>query len=263
MKRSVMFFDIDGTLLSEITRKIPRSAIDALKEAKKRGHLLFINTGRTRCSIPEEIKRFPFDGYLCGCGTCLIYRDEVLFARSLPEARGKEILEKIPEYGLGGIAEGPEDVYFPKRMSRFDGLESSRRYFQEKGLGSERYIEDQGFVYDKLLVYADEKSDLDGFLKFIEEDLTAIDRGRNTYEIIQKGYSKATACGFILDKLSFSKEQAYVFGDSSNDLEMFRFADHTVAMGRHDDVLEPYTEYVTKSVEDDGIAFAMKYYGLI
>ena len=263
MERSVLFFDIDGTLLSEITKKIPQSAIEALKKAKENGHLLFINTGRTRCSLPAEIKRFPFDGYLCGCGTCLIYHDEVLFARSVPEERGREILLQIEKHGLGCVAEGPEDVYFSKRMSRFDGLESTRRYFQEKGFGIERFIEDQGFVYDKLLVYADDKSDLDGFLKFIAKDMDAIDRGKNTYEVIQKGYTKATACEAVLDKLGFTNEQAYVFGDSSNDLDMFRFARHAIALGRHDDVLEPYAEYVTKTVEDDGLAHAMEYYGLI
>lgn len=263
MEKSVLFFDIDGTLLSEITKKIPQSAITALKKAKENGHLLFINTGRTKCSIPEEIKRFPFDGYLCGCGTCLMYHDEILFERSVPEIRGREILAKIEECGLGCVAEGPEDVYFPRRMSRFEGVESTRRYFRERGLGLERYIEDGGLVYDKLLVYADEKSDLDGFLTFIDEDMAAIDRGKSTYEVIQKGYTKATACEAILDKLGFAKDQAYVFGDSSNDLDMFRFAEHAVALGRHDDVLKPYTEYVTKTVEDDGIAHALEHYGLI
>lgn len=40
-------------------------------------------------------------------------------------------------------------------------------------------------------------------------------------------------------------------------------AGHAIAMGAHDQVLEPYTEFVTKTVEEDGIAYAMKKYGLI
>ena len=55
----------------------------------------------------------------------------------------------------------------------------------------------------------------------------------------------------------------YVFGDSSSDLAMFEYADHAVAMGEHAEVLEPYTEYVTKTVEEDGIFHAMRHYGLI
>lgn len=263
MERSVLFFDIDGTLLSEITKETPPSAIEALYKAKKAGHLLFINTGRTVCSIPAEIRRLPFDGYLCGCGTGIFYQEEALFERSLSQERGKEVIAKMFECGLGGIAEGPEDVYFPERISRFDKLESTRRYFRQRGMGIERSMEDGRFIYDKLFVYADEKSDLASFLAFIEEDMEAVDRGGNAYEVIQKGYSKATACEFIAERFGFRKDQVYVFGDSSNDLTMFQYADHTVAMGDHAEVLDPYTEYVTKTVEEDGIAHAMRRYGLI
>ena len=230
MKGSVLFFDIDGTLLSEITKEIPESAAEALWEAKKAGHLLFVNTGRTICSVPSEIRRLPFDGFLCGCGTCIVYHDELLFARSLSPERGKAVIAKMSQCNLGGIAEGPEDVYFPERISRFDKLESTRRYFRAKGMGIECPLESGRFVYDKLFVYADEKSDLDSFLAFIDEDMEALDRGDNAYEVIQKEYSKATACEFIVDRLGFEKDQVYVFGDSSNDLAMFEYADHAVAM---------------------------------
>ena len=65
MEKSVLFFDIDGTILSEITRTVPDSAVSAIREAQKNGHILFINTGRTISSIPSEVSRIGFDGYLC------------------------------------------------------------------------------------------------------------------------------------------------------------------------------------------------------
>lgn len=263
MKKSVLFFDIDGTLLSEVTGKIPASALRALEQAGENGHLLFINTGRTVCSIPAEIRRFPFDGYLCGCGTCIVYQGETLFSSSLDRIRGKEIIKKMFSCGLSGLAEGPEDVYFPERITRFDNLERTRRYFRTRGMGMEAYIESGDFIYDKLFVYADENSDRDGFFQYIKEEMDVVDRGGNTYEVIQKGYTKATACDFIIQKLGFQKEDAYVFGDSSNDLDMFRFAEHAVAMGEHAEILEPYTEFVTSRVEEDGIETALKHYKLI
>ena len=127
MERSVLFFDIDGTLLSEVTKKVPDSAYEALAAAKKAGHMLFINTGRTVSSIPSQITRFPFDGYLCGCGTWLICKDEVLFSRSLEKERGRAILKKMKECNLSGVADGPEDVYFPGQITRFEALETTRR----------------------------------------------------------------------------------------------------------------------------------------
>lgn len=263
MKQSALFFDIDGTILSEITMKIPQSAMDAMRAAKAAGHLLFINTGRTLCSIPAIIKQFPFDGFLCGCGTYLTYQDEVLFSSSLPEKRGREIIDKMIECRLDGIVEAVDDIYLPERISRFDRLEGSRRYFQNEGLGMECYLETGRFIYDKLFVYADEKSDRESFFKFIESDMVVIDRGEDTYECTQKAYSKATACDFILKKFKMEKEQAYVFGDSMNDLSMFEYAEHTIAMGNHAEGLEPYTEYVTAKVEEDGIAKALAHYGLM
>ena len=79
-------------------------------------------------------------------------------------------------------------------------------------MGIECPIERDVFIYDKLFVYADGQSDLKSFLDFIEgQDMEALDRGGNAYEVVQKGYSKATACEFMLDRLGMTKEQAYVF----------------------------------------------------
>ena len=55
---SALFFDIDGTILSEITHEIPESALVALRKAQENGHKTFINTGRTICSVPPVIKEF-------------------------------------------------------------------------------------------------------------------------------------------------------------------------------------------------------------
>ena len=96
-----------------------------------------------------------------------------------------------------------------------------------------------------------------------QDDMEVIDRGSNTFECILKGYTKGTAIDWVLEHFGMTRDQSYVFGDSSNDLAMFRHAGHAIAMGAHDQVLEPYTEFVTKTVEEDGIAYAMKKYGLI
>ena len=94
--------------------------------------------------------------------------------------------------------------------------------------------------------------------------MEAIDRGGNTYEIVQKGYSKGTACDVILKKFGMELDRAYVFGDSMNDLSMFQYAKHTIAMGKSckkDWIL--FTEYVnSRSREKMGIAQAIRHYGL-
>lgn len=70
--RKALFFDIDGTLLSEVNRNVPGSAKEALDQARKNGHLVFINSGRTYCLIGSIKKLVQVDGYCCGCGTVLL-----------------------------------------------------------------------------------------------------------------------------------------------------------------------------------------------
>ena len=58
-------------------------------------------------------------------------------------------------------------------------------------------------------------------------------------------------------------EQAYVFGDSTNDLPMFEYAVNGIVMGCHAEELEPYATFITKTVEEDGVAYAMKSLGIL
>ena len=132
MKKAALFFDIDGTILSEKTKEIPKSAIEALLAAQKKGHLLFINTGRTMCSIPAQLKQFMFDGYLCGCGTYLTYHDEVLFTRNIDKKRVREILNKMAECNLDGIAVMTRCSFMQMRKAIFRNfLRLSRKIWKQ------------------------------------------------------------------------------------------------------------------------------------
>lgn len=260
---AALFFDIDDTLIGGLTAEIPESAKKALREAKEQGHQLFINTGRTICSIPAVIKNMEFDGLLCGCGTYLFYENEVLMESHIPYEKGRRYIDAMEDCKMEGFLEGTEDIYFSERVSRFEPIESTRRYMEAMGLGREKSIEKKNFQYDKILVLTDERCEKDLFFSCIKEEMEIIDRGRGMYECIQKGYDKATAIEYMRRHLGISREDVYVFGDSSNDLAMFEYAKHSVAMGKHDPALDPYTEYVTDTVENDGIYKAMVHYGLI
>lgn len=263
-KEAALFFDIDGTIVSDILGTIPESTIEALSKAKKCGHKIFINTGRTACSTKPVLEQIEVSGYLCGCGTYIVYNNELLFWSSLPKERGYRYIDKMKECNVEGLLEGTEDIYFSEKTSRFEGLEKMRNvYAANVGIGRKTTMEEKNFEYDKLLICTDENSEKERFFEAIKEDLLPIDRLGGIYECVQKDYSKATAIEYMRTYLGFTMDQIYVFGDSSNDMAMFEYAKHTIAMGQHDPVLEPFTEYITDTVEDDGIYKAMKHYGLI
>ena len=261
--RNALFFDIDGTLLSDVTGKIPDSALDALKKTIELGNLTFINTGRCYCSVPMELKRAPFSGYLCGCGTYIMLGDEVMFSRIIPHKRGREIIRVLQENHAEPILEATDDCYFSKRITRFEGIEHTRRYFAPMGLGIETYIEQDRFDYDKFVFYYDQKTNLAAIKANLGKDMDLIDRQNGFFEVVPKGFSKASGIAYILEHMNIPMENAYVFGDSSNDLAMLEAAGFSVAMGNASAELAARADYRTAPWDRGGVTQALEHLSLI
>ncbi|WP_312426217.1 HAD family hydrolase [Lacrimispora sp.] len=261
-KRKALFFDIDGTLFSEVNRNVPESAKEAIAQARKNGHLVFINSGRTDCLIGSIKALIQVDGYCCGCGTRIIAEDQVLFSAVIPHERGIEIKRIIQEYDLDGVLEGTESCYFKKGTSRFPQVDIMKQMVEREGNLSPYGWDEDCYDFDKFCVFTDEKSDLKGFSRALGLDFEIIDRGSGFYECVPSQYSKATAIELVLKHYGIALEDTYVFGDSTNDLSMFEYAKNCILMGHHSVELEPYATFYTKNVEDDGVAYAMKKLGL-
>lgn len=261
MRRKALFFDIDGTLLDNRTKKIPESAERAVCLAREAGHLVFINTGRARC-LMHEVEAIPLDGFLCGCGTYIEVDGKVLLHNLISASRRLEMQNSILDYGLDGILEGCDACYAQSRPSSMQMMEAAKKMYSKGKLLTADWRE-APLPFDKFCVLADENSDTVGYLKTLAPDITVIDRGRKLYECVPAGFTKATAMEFILDYFDIPWEESYAFGDSTNDLAMIRYACNSVIMGKHDQELEQYASFITKNVEDDGIAYAFEQLNII
>ena len=256
MKRKALFFDIDGTLLTDGTRLMPESAELALKKAREAGHMVFINTGRSRILMQELEGRIEVDGYLCGCGTLIEVHGEKLMHHVLSAETRCKIMDNILKYNLDGILEGPGGIYVQKGQSRMPGVQRVKDLFLGSGVMFDADWREGTLLFDKFCVLKDDESDMESFMQSLEKEIIFIDRGHNLYECVPVGFDKATAMEFILNYFQIPWEESYAFGDSANDLAMIKYACHSVIMGDLAEVLEPYAELITKKVEDDGIAYA-------
>ena len=262
MSRKALFFDIDGTLLSETARQVPKSAKEALKEARRNGHLVFINSGRSYVLVEPLLKEVETDGALCGCGTCIMVEGKEVYACHVPYEKGIKLRQAIKEYKAEVVLEGSQGCYFSERPYKTPWMEQLRLSINEEMGETSPALEDTDYEFDKFCMTADGEVDKEGFFKVIEKDFDVIDRN-GFYECVPKGHSKATAIEWVLKHYGIPLKDAYVFGDSMNDLSMFQFAENAVLMGKHDKGLEPYATFVTKTVEEDGVAWAMKELGII
>ena len=112
MEHKYLFFDVDETLYSNKTGQIPPSAAKALKQAQTNGHKIFLNTGRPYAYIGNDFFSLDFDGYLCGNGTDLRYRGDILYHRELPKDIQSRIIELCRIHSIRACLEGSRCSYY-------------------------------------------------------------------------------------------------------------------------------------------------------
>lgn len=262
--RKMLFFDIDGTLITDDNRKhFPESAKKAIKEARNKGHLAFINTGRVYVNIEDSIKCAGFDGYVCGCGTNIIVHDKELLHNKLTKEMCREIAVKCREYKMMAIFEHRDHTAYDKAVE--GNLHSNiLAYFKSMNRKLIDDIYDEEFIFDKFAFWYEKDNDrIVDFIDYLKRDFTCIDRGNYFYEIVPKGFSKATGIEYLCRHFGIPLGNVYVFGDSNNDIDMLKYAPNSIAMGVCSEEVAKIASYRTTDVEENGIYNAMKYFGVI
>lgn len=261
--RSVIFFDIDGTLISEdVHRIIPESTREALALTRKKGNLTFINTGRTEFNVSSTIRELGFDGLICGCGTYIEFGGEVVLYNKLEQAFCRKIADINRKCGVIPVYEHKDGYFFDDKAPSSPEIDDFLVSFVEERIPIDGRVEDEDFGFNKFIIWDTEGADMEMFRREISKYFTIIDRGGDLYEIVPLGFSKATAIDLILRRLDIPLERAYAIGDSNNDLPMLRAVPNSIAMGGAE-MIYPYVSYITTTLLDDGIYNALKHFDLI
>lgn len=263
--RKIAFFDIDGTLTSEKDGSIPDSAVLAIRQATQNGHLMFINTGRCFQNVEERFHSIGFNGYICGCGTNIYCdRKEVLYH---PQSHSLTmlILEQARKTGIDILFESRDEVCFDlSRPLQHPKAKQQYYAFLNRRYDMSHNVESEDFVCDKFVIWFQEEQQLYEFRSVTDPYFDCIDRGGAFREFVPHGYSKATGIAYVLDYYHLSKEQAYAFGDSNNDLPMLDFLPNSIAMGNASPVsLFQKVSYVTEKASCHGIRQGLEHYGFL
>ncbi len=207
MTPKLLFFDIDGTLITEGPGLMPESTKLALEKARSNGHLLFINTGRTKASLPTKISDLNFDGYICGCGTNIFLHDKELFSHKLTNKFCKNLVYKLREHKIPVLYEASHAIYFDHTLASADKwITAAENLFHIKGKNIEELLQSDNLAYEKLLAVLTPTPANENLKSYLSDYFECIDRSNNMYEIIQKGYSKATGIDFLCEYLQKSRE---------------------------------------------------------
>lgn len=250
-EKCAVFLDIDGTLLSD-SFIIPPENLEAINAARAKGHMVFINTGRSFGNIPpvlmEQFK--DFDGIISGIGSMITINGKTVFNSFMPENLIKRIMEYVfahPEYWA--LFEGVNDVY-----SVPNGRYALRDY-QIQLENSDDYVKIcEG---DNIQVVAMGKTVPEDFKELFKDDLTVFQF--ETYaDLVKKGLNKAEGIKKILEITGIKRENTVAMGDSNNDYDMITYAGVGVAMANSQQSILDIADYITASNHDCGVAEAIK-----
>ncbi len=264
MNTKLLFFDIDGTLVTDDDRRmIPDSTRRAIAKARALGHKTFINTGRVYVNVEDEIKQIGFDGLVCGCGTHIIAEGKELFHQDFNKEKSKQIAKLCREYEFMAIFEHRDHTGYDKEITGTDHRKILD-YFIRMDIPIIDDIESDKFVFDKFTTwYREGNPHVEEFKQAISGDFQCIPREMNFMELVPHGFSKATGIKYLMDYYNVPIENVFVFGDSNNDLEMLKYVPNSIAMGVCSEEVAQVASYRTDTVENDGIYKAMKHFGVI
>ena len=256
-----LFFDIDGTLVSFNTHEIPASAVKALTEAKESGSQIYIATGRPPLIINNlsQIEHL-INGFITINGAlCYIGREQVC-CHPIPSQDVMTCVQdsKAKNYGL--IVVGRSQVAVLDPTGSVDRI--FRQYLNVKEFDKPSPLEDvlrQDIL--QLTAFFDAEYEKDMLAR-----MPHCVSGRwhpEFTDITAREADKGKGILAIARHQGFDASRTIAFGDGGNDLSMILQAGIGVAMANATDELKQQADYITTSVDNDGILNALHHFNVI
>ncbi|MER6463533.1 HAD family hydrolase [Streptomyces sp. NPDC001288] len=257
---SLIATDLDGTLLRADDTVSERS-LAALARAARAGARHLVVTGRPAPRVRPLLKDLGCTGLaVCGQGA-QVYdagADRLIWSVTLDR--------DLAETALGKIEAEVGQVYAAVDQDGVDGLTLIEPGYRMPhptlpALRVGRRDDLWCAPISKVLLrhHALSDDELAATARAVVGSLATVTMsGPGTVELQPCGVTKATGLALAADRLGLSPERAVAFGDMPNDVPMFGWAAHGVAMADAHPELKAVADEITSSNEDDGVAVVLE-----
>lgn len=257
-KIKIIFFDIDDTLRNSKTGFIPSTIPTVFQQLREKGILTGIATGRGIFGVVPEIQELKPDFFVTLNGAYIEdKKGHVIYSNKIAKDKVEEYIAWTKEVGIDYGLVGSHAAKLSRRTEMisqaidpiYPNLEVDPDFYQKEDIYQMWTFEDQG---DDLKLP-----------DTLASTLRMVRWHRNSSDVVPLNGSKAAGVAKVVEHLGLKPENVMVFGDGLNDLELFDYAGISVAMGISHDKIKEKADYITKTLEEDGIFNALEGFGMV
>ena len=252
-KIKIVFFDIDDTLRNVETGYVPASVTRVFSQLREKGIYTAIASGRGIFGVPEEIKALQPDFYVTLNGSYVIdCKEHVIYEERVPNPLVQDFIAWAKQvgihYGLVGSHQAALSTRTEEMSRAIDPIYPNLPVdsdFATKHPIYQMWTFETGKTFDALP-------------EALGQELRLVRWHPISSDVVLDQQSKAHGVSKVVEKLGLKPENVLTFGDGLNDIELFDYAGLAIAMGNAQDVLKAKADYVTKTLEEDGILHALE-----
>jgi len=264
MSYNLIALDLDGTLTDSGKRITPRTK-ETLFKAMDMGAKIILASGRPDIGVAPVARELELNerggyilafngGRIIDCKSGRVIRETPFPKEYFSEAvslRKKFDGVEVLSYSSSGIIAGGINKYVEEECRcNSCGAEETEDLI---GALKENVI--------KFLAVGDHEKLLpakDYLVKNFSDKFGAYFSQPFFLEIVPFGIDKAAAISFLLSYLGADKSSLMACGDGDNDIPMLKTAALSVAMENASDSVKACCSFITKSNDDDGVAYAVE-----
>lgn len=254
-----VFFDIDGTLISFKTGKIPESTQIALEKLRQEGIKVIVATGRSINSL-HHISHLDFDGFITfNGGYCMTASKELISKYTIDPSDIRNLInyaEKFPlSYSLMYENKVEINDATPEVVGMYAHVNLPVPPIHDKdNIDVENVLQANIFLRPE----AEEE-----FMKKVMPNSIASRWTPLFADVNPGGISKKVGIETFCDYFGIDVSETMAFGDGGNDISMLKFVKIGVAMGNANDKVKEISDFITQEVDDHGIERALIHFGLL
>lgn len=257
-------FDIDGTLSRNGAPLTPLEK-ETMNHVLKAGNGIAIASGRSLPTVRkylDELIPSPYKYSICSNGADVYGSDyKPIFSQGLQfkdyEYLYKKYINLVPDteiysFNRNDIA-SYKTGYWLEWEIKTGNMPGMMDY-------SKHPLKEDGYVSKILIANKTSEESLEVERSISKEDRERFHIVRSSpyfLEFVNQNTDKKTAIDFLVKMNKMKKEAVHVFGDANNDYKMMEAFDGT-AMGNAIPEIKALAKRVTKSVDEDGVGYALR-----